>query len=58
MNRKPDMFSPKRHPDLSLAAMILAVGLLIAWAYACARDEGPIHISSGLLPIPAFFGSE
>jgi len=40
------------HPRFTLAAMILATGLLIAWTYAVSRDDGPVDLGAGLFPLP------
>lgn len=44
MKRFPKLFSPDRRPDLTLPSMILAVGLLLAWAHSSARERGPFNL--------------
>jgi len=59
MRHQPEQPSPKDRLDPTLLAMILSTGLLIAWAYANARNSGEVDLRSGLSPvIPALFGGE
>lgn len=50
MKRFPDLFSPNRRPDLTLPSMILAVGLLLAWAHSGSRDRLPHNFLPRIFP--------
>ena len=59
MRHQPEQPSPKDRLDPTLLAMIVSTGLLIAWAYANARNTGQVDLGPGIFPaIPALLGGD